>query len=279
MQLLLSSTTVPDASVTALCEAAWDRGMQGLELVVRPTIEEGLDPGCEVHGCETDGPTLDDGAFSISWVLMEGTASVAEVLYWSRQAALLDAGLLLRNMVPESPLGGPVALMHGPVALMHGTDRQAAQQATAWARMHNATTCWEVQLGAVGELDVDDVLDVTGVTLAHVRLLGAGPESGTASRCVVQGTGPPRLFRNGCTGPLWRGFRGRLAPVALRPARVGVQHRCQEEGRAGRRILLRLSLQLDPGTCSHEARLVTAEPTSPSLLTGLRVNLSRAIAR
>jgi hypothetical protein len=106
---------------------------------------------------------------------------VTDVLYWGRQASLLDAGLLLQGAVLESPLGLPLALVHG-------TDRQEAQRAAAWARMHDANTCWTVVLGQSTPEQVADVLEATAPTLAHVRLLGAGPEAQSAGPDTV-GTG------------------------------------------------------------------------------------------
>lgn len=95
------------------------------------------------------------------------------MLYWSRQAHLLGAGLALRSTVGKSPLCVPLATVHG-------TDPDAAGRAAAWAQMHDAQTCWELRLDAIEEEAMEQVLSVTAPTLGHVRLLGAGPKDESA---------------------------------------------------------------------------------------------------
>lgn len=169
MQLILSSTALPEASLETLRRAAQRRDLAALELVLRVGPPQRLaDPGDVflTDAAKGDPP--------VQWLLLEGTPSVTDVLYRSRQASLLDAGLLLQNAIPESPLGLPLGLVHG-------TDRKAAQKAAAWARMHDAKTCWSVELGQRDPEQFADVLEVTAPTLAHVRLLGAGPETQSAA--------------------------------------------------------------------------------------------------
>lgn len=169
MQLVLRSTARPDASIETLRRAARRRDLEGLELVLGAGPADGVASRQLESKDDADGNTLEKGDPPIRRLLIRGAPSVADVLYRGRQASLIDAGLLLRGAVPESPL----AL---PVALMHATDREAAQRAAAWARMHNAETGWEVDLGTLEKTRIDAVLEATASTLSHVRVRGAGPE-------------------------------------------------------------------------------------------------------
>lgn len=175
MQFTLSSTALPEASIETLRHAAQWRDLAALELVLGVGHPQRLaDPGDVFLTDAGGGPTPAKGDPPVQWLLLQGTPSVTAVLYRSRQASLLDAGLLLQNAIPESPLGLPLGLVHG-------TDRKAAQKAAAWARMHDAKTCWTVELGHRDPEQFADVLEVTAPTLAHVRLLGAGPETQSAA--------------------------------------------------------------------------------------------------
>lgn len=170
MRLTLTSAALPEAPLDRLRRAARRRDLEALEVVVGAGHAHGVEAACEVGPEDAGASLIESEGPPIRWLLMEGAPSVAEILYSGRQAALLEAGLLLRDAVPESPLGLPIGLVHG-------TDPEAAQKAAAWARMHDANTCWEVALGRRDPESVADVLDATAPTLAHVRLLGAGPET------------------------------------------------------------------------------------------------------
>lgn len=170
MRLTLTSAALPEASLDRLRRAARHRDLDALEVVVGAGHEHGVEAAWGVGTDDAETTPIGPEDPPVRWLLMEGAPSVAEVLYSGRQAALLEAGLLLRNAVPESPLGLPIGLVHG-------TDPEAAQEAAAWARMHDANTCWEVALGRRDPEHFSDVLAATAPTLAHVRLLGAGPEA------------------------------------------------------------------------------------------------------
>jgi len=195
MQLTLSSAAVPDASIEALRSAARRRDLKALELVLGAGHGHGIGTPSKPGGRATTDPVPSQaGAPPVRWLLASRTPSVTDVLYWGRQASLLDAGLLLRGAVLESPLGLPLALVHG-------TDRQEAQRAAAWARMHDANTCWTVELGQSTPEQVADVLEATAPTLAHVRLLGAGPEAQSAGPDTVgMGTVLKELALQGYSG-------------------------------------------------------------------------------
>lgn len=171
MQLTLSSAAVPDASIDTLRSAARRRDLKALELVLGVGHGHGIWTPSKADGrATTDAVPPQAGEPPVQWLLTSGAPSITDVLYWGRQAALLDAGLLLQGAVLESPMGLPLALVHG-------TDLQEAQRAAAWARMHDANTCWTVELGKRRPEQFTDVVEATAPTLAHVRLLGAGPEA------------------------------------------------------------------------------------------------------
>lgn len=203
MQLILSSAALPDGGLDDLRRAARRRELNGLELLLGAGHGHEVEASCELGGEESD---VRDGRGEppVQWILIEQTPSVVDVLYWSRRAHLLDAGLLLRNAVPESPLGVPVALLHS-------TDRAAAQRAAAWAEIHDAHTCWEVVLDRCDPDQIADVLEVTAPRLAHVRLLGAGPE---AQNSAPGTTGTGAVFRE-------LALQGYSGTVALAPSEGG----------------------------------------------------------
>ncbi len=173
MQLALSSAALPDASIGMLRRAAQRRDLKALELELGVGHGHGIGMPSESDSAVGGTAPSAEGAPPVQWLLAGKKPSITDVLYWGRQAALLDAGLLLRDTIPETPLGLPLALVHG-------TDPEAAQRAAAWARMHDAKTCWTVELGRRDEEQFADVLDATVPTLAHVRLLRAGPETQSA---------------------------------------------------------------------------------------------------
>jgi len=174
MQLALSSAAVPDASIETLRRAARRRDLKALELVLGVGHGHGIGTPSTPEGKpRMDAVPPQAGAPPVRWLLASERPSVTQVLNWGRQASLRNAGLLLQGAVLESPMGLPLALVHG-------TDLQEAHRAAAWARMHDAKTCWTVRLGQRESDGFAEVLDVTAPTLAHVRLLGAGPEAQSA---------------------------------------------------------------------------------------------------
>lgn len=195
MQLALSSAALPEAPIDTLRRAARRRDLKVLELVLGAGHAHGIGTPSNSDGMVlANASPPQTGEPPVRWLLASETPSITDLLYWGRQAALLDAGLLLQGAVPESPLGLPLALVHG-------TDLQEAQRAAAWARMHDAKTGWTVELGRRDQEQFADVLDATIPTLAHVRLLGAGPETQSAAPGTA-GTGAvlKELALNGYSG-------------------------------------------------------------------------------
>jgi len=191
MILSLSSEALPSVSLDTLRRGARRRDVEGLELLVGT--------GAEPYEAPDAAPgrlneSIEDGAPSIMWLLLGPNASLTELLFWSRQAHLIGAGLVLRHTIVESPLCVPLALLHP-------TDPARAHRAAAWARMHDAQTCWEVRLGATDERQLEEVLDVTMPTLGHVRLRGAGPNAPSAAPGTVDpGTVLKELTLRGYSG-------------------------------------------------------------------------------
>lgn len=191
MKLSLSSAALPDGSLTDLARGARQRNFEGLEVIVGAGHEHRIEATCEADssGVSPSGVSPSGGSVSkeegsdlpVQWLLLEEGASTAEVLYWGRRAHLLRTGLVLPDGVTDSPVGVPTALRHP-------TDRAAAQRALAWAEMHGAKTCWEVEVGRASMSEIENALEVTAPRLAHVRLLGAGPEPETDEPSVA-GTG------------------------------------------------------------------------------------------
>jgi len=205
MQIALSSAAVPDAPIDTLRSAARRRDLKALELVLGAGHGHGIGTPSKAGGrATTDAVPPQAGEPPVQWLLASPAPSVTDVLYWGRQASLLDAGLLLQGAVLESPMGLPLALVHG-------TDLQEAQRAAAWARMHDAKTCWTVRLGQRESDGFAEVLDVTAPTLAHVRLLGAGPEA--------QSAGPDSLGTGAVLKELT--LQGYSGTVALAPSANG----------------------------------------------------------
>lgn len=165
--------------------------MEGIELLV------GTGARCRDRAEDGTGRMVDyieEGTPPIRWLLLRPGASVTELLYWSRQAHLIGAGLVLQNTIVESPLCVPLALLHP-------TDPERAHRAAAWARMHDAQTAWEVRLGATDDRQFEEVLDVTRPTLGHVRLRGAGPSApSSAPGTLDTGTVLKELTLRGYTG-------------------------------------------------------------------------------
>lgn len=201
MQLILSSDTLPEGELNVLFRAAQRRDLDGTELVIcagngHSVASRGASPEEKtLSSRKTDDPP-------VQWLLLEDEPSATDILYWSRRAHLHEAGLLLRGSVPETPLGIPVALLHS-------SDLAAVRRATIWAELHDAQTAWEVDLNRCDPGRVAEVLDVTAARLAHVRLLGAGPENQDTE---PGSTGTGAVFRE-------LALRGYTGTVALAPSR------------------------------------------------------------
>jgi hypothetical protein len=206
MQLALSSAAVPHASIDTLRSAARRRDLKALELLLGAGHGHGVGmPSKSPSSVNRRAIPTKGESPPVQWLLASKRPTITDLLYWGRQAALLDAGLLLQGTVPESPLGLPLALVHG-------TDLEEAQRAAAWARMHNARTGWTVELGQRTPEQFADVLEATASTLAHVRLLGAGPEA--------QSVGPDSLGAGTVLKEL--ALKGYSGTVALAPSANGV---------------------------------------------------------
>jgi hypothetical protein len=170
MQLLLSSATLPSGSLTELRKGMERRDFAGLEVVAGAGHDHGIEAPNGVGSANYAPREIEEKDPPIRWLFPKRASSVAEVLYWGRRAHLLRAGLALPSVVSSSPVGIPVALVHR-------TDPASARRASTWARMHQAHTCWEIELGRVGTGMISEVLGITAPHLVHVRLLGGGPES------------------------------------------------------------------------------------------------------
>lgn len=209
MQLTLSSEALPSSSIANLRRGARRRDLDGVEWVVRERGEQGYRD--RFGGSLSEEWGREEATPAIQWLVLRTRVSVTELLYWSRQAHLLEAGLVLRQTKVESPLCVPLAVQHP-------TDAEAAHRAAAWARMHRANTCWNVELDAVTEGEIEDVLDVTAATLGHIRLRGAGPEAPSGP------SAPSRV------GPLLKelALRGFSGTVALAPSDRGKEKAWRE---------------------------------------------------
>lgn len=158
MRLLLSSEASPVGTPANLARACRRRSLAGLELAA-----------AEVRGVldlyEVEVPVL--------WLrATEGLPSPFAI----DAARRLGAGLLLgATMDLDPPATIPTDI---PCAVVHGTDVAEAARAVVWATEHDASTAWEVDPTGLATEQIEAVLAQTRPTLAHVRLLGAGPETG-----------------------------------------------------------------------------------------------------
>lgn len=207
MQLSFSNEALSSVPLSDLRRGARRRNLEGLELAVETSKE--TRPGFSSIG--TGPSNIDEGRPPVQWLLLDREASLPELLYWSRQAHLIGAGLVLRKTAVETPLCVPLALLHR-------TDAAAAQRAAAWARMHDASTAWEVNLHVGEEGQFEEVLDATAGTLAHVRVRGAGPEVSSGPK------GRPGM------GALLKKLvlRGYTGTIALAPAAQGTEQAWRE---------------------------------------------------
>jgi hypothetical protein len=184
VRLLLSSDALPDAPFEALVEAARRRHLAGLEL----SLDRGQGHGADATACaarQGDGVACFPAVptdLTVAWLLLPEEAPLALRTVWASAASRLGAGVLLRRPAPE-----PLA---APTALVHGTDPASARRAAQWAEAHGAGTALEVRPAAFEADRWAAVLDATGPRLAHVRLVGAGPEAQAAEAGdVSDGTG------------------------------------------------------------------------------------------
>ena len=171
MKLLLSSDALPQAGFDVLAQACRRCALAGLELTLGRGHWHGIDASlCPIRLQEGMGCIPEDEAAPVMWLRLPEDASLTMLMIWAGEAHLLGAGLLLTRAVPELPLVTRVALLHG-------TSVEEARQAVAWAERHDALTCWQVDPERRDLALWDEVLHITGPRLAHVRLLGAGPEA------------------------------------------------------------------------------------------------------
>lgn len=167
MKLCLSSDALPDGTPEQLIQACNRRALHGLELTLGADHRHGLDETiCPIKQHEGQ-PCFPEGEPPVEWLHLPEVSSATTPMIWAGGAHQLDAGLLLHN-----PIDPPLAT---PVALVHPTDEKAARDAATWARQHDAYTAWSIRPAVHTPGDIQRILDLTGPTLAHVRLLGGGP--------------------------------------------------------------------------------------------------------
>lgn len=170
MRLLLSSDTLPDASLDVLLQASRRRALAGLELSVGEGQAHGLDASaCPLHQ-QRGRVCVPEDVTSVAWLRLPRDTSLIMLLIWSSAAHQMKAGVLIQTPVLDPPTATKLALAHG-------SDPAEARSAAAWARRHGARTCWDVSPGALNADVLDAVLAETMPTLAHVRLAGSGPEA------------------------------------------------------------------------------------------------------
>lgn len=208
MKLLLSSDAAPAASTADLTQACRRRSLAGLELTAGAGHAHGVNTALCPPREQAGVACVAEDCAPVHWLRVPPGASKAMTLTWAGGAHRLDAGLLLPAPAANPPQGVPLALAHG-------TDPAAAEDAARWAERRDAQTCWEVAADASKD-DLNAVLDATAHRLAHVRLLGAGPEAQA----------------DGAAGahPLWsalalRGFAGTVALAPSPGADLGAWHR------------------------------------------------------
>lgn len=196
MKLLLSSDAAPAASMTELTRACRRRALAGLEVTAGSAC--GARAGRGRTREQAAGARGEDDPARVHWLRVPPGTSAGWMHVWASSAHRLGAGLLL-----PAPWASPPKGLR--LALVHGTDPAGAQRAARWAERYSAQTCWAVTPDA-SQADLEAVLDATGDSLGHVRLLGAGPEAQAS----------------GATGanPLWQALalRGYAGTVALAPS-------------------------------------------------------------
>ena len=169
MRLSLSSDAYPAGGLDELTRAARRRALSGLELRIGAGHGHDLDETlCTIRQQEGLDCLPGDHA-PIEWLIPPRDVTLMMLMIWAGAADSIGAGLILEEPVSKPPAGVKVALLHR-------NDPAEVEQAAAWARRHNAHTCWQVD-PELEVADVQPVLSVTMPSLAHVRLIGGGPEA------------------------------------------------------------------------------------------------------
>lgn len=170
MRLCLSSDALPAGSMADLASASRRRALSGLELRVGAGHKHGVDESLCTLRSQAGIACLSSDHVPVLWLVLPRGLTNIRVLTWAGAAASVGAGLILQDPVASPPSGMPLALLHG-------TDSAGAARAAAWAGRHGAATCWEFDGASVSGEACSHVLEATRSTLAHVRLLGSGPEA------------------------------------------------------------------------------------------------------
>ena len=192
MKLILSTDALPDQSIDELVRACRRRALDGLEVVLESDQAHGLhEPTLSQGSCASLRRARRAG-IAVEWFhagrRQQGFAG------WGRPAQRLGAGLLLAE-TSEQPSGGRVAQLHG-------SDDSVVRTAVNWAEHHDLRTAWQVEIREVDAGVIDRVLDRTAERLAHIRLLGGGPEAEE-----LEGGAMGYLFRSLAMG----GYQGTIA--------------------------------------------------------------------
>lgn len=189
MHLLLSSDALPGVSLGDLGAVSRRRALAGLELTLGADHGHRVDAAPGYRLAETP-------AVPVAWLLLPKEVPLALRTLWMRTAQQFGAGVLLQEPVPERSDSVRTALVHG-------TDMEEARRAAEWAEAHDASTCWQVHPTGCDPDLWATILEITGPRLAHVRLLGAGPEAQTGGD-ATDGTGMllSRLALRGFGGTL-----------------------------------------------------------------------------
>ena len=204
MKLILSSDALPRGDLGALIYACGRRALAGLEVAIG-----------QAHGHGLERP---DGTPEIrQWQSLSSDSPVP--IQWLRFSADVDA--LAPQYAPLAQDHGVGFLIERPldqlpgenVALLHGSDPDDAAAAAAWAAKHGAYTCWQVGAERAEPDAMEAVLEITFSALAHVRMLGGGPEADPLDTGSGTGSILSRLALRGYGGTiaLVPGSRDRLA--------------------------------------------------------------------
>lgn len=188
MTILLSSDALPRAGFDELREAVQRRALGGLELTVGAGQAHGVNPSlCPI--LQNEHLSCVPGEAGVRWIQPSAECSLPMLVVWAGAASQIGAGLLLRRPEPDVP---------GTTAYIHGTDSDEAREAARWAASRATFTSWEVAPSNYDPDLLDEVLAITFPYLAHVRLLGGGPEpeEGVAGEVMM------RLALKGYTGTI-----------------------------------------------------------------------------
>ncbi len=167
MKVILSTDALPDQSIEELIHACQRRALEGLEVVLDSDQAHGLhEPKLSQASCAALRRVRRED-ISVEWFhggrLGRGTSD------WGRQAQRLGAGLVVAD-TGENPSGGRIAQLHE-------SGDADVRRAVDWAEHHDRSTAWQVAIREVDAGVIDRVLGRTGERLAHIRLLGGGPEA------------------------------------------------------------------------------------------------------